>query len=64
MRFLFRVQNQAFDRVMFLVWDMVSVLDMVFTSGLTQEIRLGFDLSLGYSLGLNKVFILGLGQGI
>ena len=49
---------------MFLVWDTVLVSDTVFTSGLTQEIISGFDLSLGHSLGLNKVFILGLGQGI
>eukprot|EP00957_Ditylum_brightwellii_P154476 11756157-Ditylum_brightwellii.AAC.1 len=52
--FLFWVRNQAFDRDRFLVWDTVSVLDTVFTSGSTQEIKSGFDLSLGHGLGSNK----------
>ena len=49
---------------MFLVWDTVSVSDMVYTSGSTQEIRSGFNLNLGHGLGSNKVIISGSRQGI
>jgi len=44
---------------MFLVWDTVSVSTKVYTLGSPQEIRSGFDLSLGHGLDSKQGFYFG-----